>query len=119
MATFIHSRDCNIIQYVPLPRAAEGDIDRFDTTKCLDLGKNFHANKLWQNELAILSLQKCMLTALARALAVYCAHSTIDTHCTACNLKTIPAGEKKILSYVNFYKYFMQKPGKAMGSHII
>ena len=59
-----------------------------DTTKCFHLGKFFHANK-WQNELAILSLQKCMLTALDRALAVYCAHSTIDTHCTARNLKKI------------------------------
>ena len=49
-----------------------------DTTKCFHSGKNFHANK-WQNELAILSFQKCMLTALDRALAVYCAHSTIDT----------------------------------------
>ena len=72
-----------------------------DTTKC------FHANK-WQNELAILSFQKCMLTALNRALAVYCAHSTIDTHCTARNLKKIPA---ELASYVNFYKYFLQKPG--------
>ena len=59
-------------------------------TKCFYSGKIFHANK-WQNELAILSLQKCMLTALDRALAVYCAHSTIDTHCTARNLKKIPA----------------------------
>ena len=45
-----------------------------DTTKCFYSGEIFHANK-WQNELAnILSLQKCMLTALDRALAVYCAH---------------------------------------------
>ena len=48
-----------------------------DTTICFHLGKFFHANK-WQNELAILSLKKCMLTALDRALAVYCAYSTID-----------------------------------------
>ena len=60
-----------------------------DTTKCFH---SFHANK-WQNE-----LQTCMLTAkdaFDRALAVYCAHSTINTHCTARNLKKIPAGGKK------------------------
>ena len=34
-----------------------------DTTKCFHSGKIFHANK-WQNGLAILSLQTCMLTAL-------------------------------------------------------
>ena len=38
-----------------------------DTTKCFH---SFHANK-WQNELAILSPQTCMLTALDRALAVF------------------------------------------------
>ena len=71
-----------------------------DTTKCFH---SFHAKK-WQNELAILSLQTCMLTALDRALSVYCAHSTINTHCTARNLKIIPAGGKKKLRE-NFYKF--------------
>ena len=61
------------------------------------------ARKQMANELAILSFQTCMLTALDRALAVFSAHSTIDTHCTARNLKKIPAGKKKILRE-NFYK---------------
>ena len=103
-------------------RAAEEDIDRLydiDTTKCFHSGKIFHANK-WQNELAILSFQRCMLTTLDRALAVYCAHSTIDTHCTARNLKKIPA-EKNYCAILCDFQFLqvMQKPGKAMGSHII
>ena len=79
----------NISVCCPPQSCGEGTL--LDTTKCFH---SFHANK-WQNELAILSLQTCMLTALDRALAVYCAHSTINTHCTARNLKKIPAGEKK------------------------
>ena len=53
-----------------------------------------------------------MLTALDCALAVYCAHSTLDTHCTA--RKKIPA-ELNCVNFYDFYKYFMQEPGRAMG----
>ena len=80
-----------------------------DTTKCFYLGKIFHANK-WQNELAILSFQKCMLTALDRALAVYCAHSTLDTHCTA--RKKTPAA----LNCVNFYGFYEYYAGARQGN---
>ena len=34
----------------------------------------------------------------------FCAHSTIDTHCTARNLKKIPAGLIKKIPRENFYK---------------
>ena len=34
----------------------------------------------------------------------FCAHSTIDTHCTARNLKKIPAGLIKKILRENFYK---------------
>ena len=92
----------NISLMLPSPELRRRNIDRYHTF--------FHANK-WQTELAILSLQTCMLTVLARALAFYCvhstmdtrctaAHSTMDTHCTAHNLKEIPA--EKIQSFVNF-----------------
>ena len=75
------------------------------------------ARKQMANELAILSFQTCMLTALDRALAVFSAHSTIDTHCTARNLKKIPAGKKK--NTERKFLQVMQKMGKAMGSHTI
>ena len=97
------------------------NIDRYHTF--------FHANK-WQTELAILSLQTCMLTVLAAhwlfiartvqwirvALRRTVQWIPMDTHCTAHNLKEIPA-EKN----TEFFKFLraMPKPGKAMGSHTI
>ena len=44
------------------------------------------------------------------------AHSTMDTHCTAHNLKEIPA--EKNTEFCKFLRA-MPKPGKAMGSHAI
>ena len=60
----------------------------------------------------------------SRALAFYCAHSTMDTrctaahstmdtHCTAHNLKKIPA--EKNTEFGKFLRA-MPKPGKAMGA---
>ena len=86
----------------------------------------FQANK-WQTELAILSLQTCMLTVLA-AHWLFIARTvqwirvalrrtvTMDTHCTAHNLKEIPA--EKNTEFCKFLRA-MPKPGKAMGSHTI
>ena len=62
----------------------------------------------------------------SRALAFYCAHSTMDTrctaahstmdmHCTAHNLKEIPA--EKNTEFCKFLRAAsMPKPGKAMGA---
>ena len=103
---------------LPSPELRRRNIDRYHTF--------FHANK-WQTELAILSLQTCMLTVLAAQWLFYCAHSTMDTrctaahstmdtHCTAHNLKEIPA--EKNTEFCQFLRA-MPKPGKAMGSHTI
>ena len=81
---------------LPSPELRRRNIDRYHTF--------FHANK-WQTELAILSLQTCMLTVLAAHWLFYCAHSTMDTrctaahstmdtHCTAHNLKGNPRWKK-------------------------
>ena len=109
------------VSMLPSPELRRRNIDRYHTY--------FHANK-WQTELAILSLQTCMLTVPDRpnrALAFYCAHSTMDTlcmaahstmdtHCTAHNLKEIPA--EKNAEFCKFLQA-MPNPGKAVGSHTI
>ena len=69
------------------PQLRRGNIDRYH--KIFSLGEKFHANK-WQNELAILLFQKCMLTALDRVLAVYCAQCTLDTHYTVRKKNPVP-----------------------------
>ena len=85
------------------------------TDKMFSLGGNFSCKQMatWACDTIA---SKWMFTALDRALAVYCAQSTIDTHCTTRNLKKIPA--KKNTELCEFL-LVMQKPGKAMGSHKI
>ena len=85
---------------LPSPELRRRNIDRYHTF--------VHASK-WQTELAILSLQTCMLTVLAAhwlfiartvqwiRVALRC---TVQWIRTAHNLKEIPA--EKILSFVNF-----------------
>ena len=52
-----------------------------------------------------------MLTALDRELAVYCAHSTLDTHYTSRKKTPVP----RLNELCAFLQ--VQKPSRAMGSH--
>ena len=86
---------------VALPRAARRrNIDRYH--KMFPLRDNFSRKQMakWACDTIASNMY---VDRPYRALAVYCAHSTIDTHCTAahstmdthctaCNLKKIPAG---------------------------
>ena len=88
--------DWNIIQYVPLPRAAEGEhwsIPHFTQTNG-KMSLRYYRFKY-----------VCWPPLTARWLFI--AH-TVYMHCTACNhsaqLKENPRSKFFLLSYVNFYK---------------
>ena len=107
---------------LPSPDLRRRNIDRYHTF--------FQANK-WQTELAILSLQTCIhVDRPSRALAFYCAHSTMDTrctaahstmdtHCTAHNLKEIPAEKNtEFCKFLRATSTSMPKPARQWGQWV-
>ena len=81
-----------IIQYVALPRAAEEEHWSIPPnvstpfTQTNTIASNMYVDRPWPRA------------------GCFCAHSTIDTHCTARNLKKIPAGLIKKILREHFYK---------------
>ena len=105
----------NSVSMSPSPELRRGDIDRYHKMfslweifsrkqmakwACDTIASKMYVDRLWPRD-------GCLLHTQYNRYALHCAQ-----------LKENPRW-KKLLSYVNFYKYFMQKPGKAMGSHII
>ena len=103
---------------LPSPELRRRNIDRYHTF--------FHANK-WQTELAILSLQTCMLTVLA-AHWLFIARTvqwirvalrrTVQWIRIALRTTERKSPLKKHTEFCKFLRA-MPKPGKAMGSHTI
>ena len=110
---------------LPSPELRRRNIDRYH--KMFSLRENFSRKKIakWACDNIASNMY---VDRPYRALAVYCAHSTMDTHCTAAHstmdthctavqLKGNPRWKKN----TEFCKFLqaMPKPGKVMGSHTI